>query len=329
MASATVSPQGDLAGRSAPVSPQGDGKAAEPKLSNLTEAQAKALETRIAELTRTNTELSASERYWADRAQQAPPPAATAPPAPENFNEFIPEGPKPREGAPDYSDPTKFVEALSEKGPVAIVEALAQFGILPRDQILTDAAKVANGIVERKAATITADAALVGQYPELKDENSELFKATRIEYRNLVAVDPKLAKSSATLIMAARTAKLALDLKAAQTNGGQQQRRAPANAQPEDATGFFADDGATPEERERRERIAAQSGDRGHGANRETFADEGDELSAVQRSVIAAFNADGGFQITEDAYKNRARNGVQMGRVPTSVAAPASGRARR
>jgi len=166
------------------------------------------------------------------------------------------------------------------------VEALVNRGILTRKQardlIREEAAKVAKDLIRNETKKLQTDAEIARQFPELQDQNSALFKKTGELFRSMVADDESLARSPKALLLAARAAKAEL---AAAGNGSG--------------------------EEERLRRIAQQGGgDNARGAAFDSEAD--DTLTPMQRKILAALNADGGVQVSEEAYRKRAREGVRM-----------------
>jgi len=228
----------------------------------------------LAQLRRTNEQLAASERFWAQRAAAAG--HAADEPEPEeqvdDFSDVLPDDDTP--GAEDDS-PDKFVDDLSASG----IKALEKRGVLTKKEaakmIAEISAKVASRIVAKTTRQIQTDADLFTEFPELKDESSPLFQETGKEYRALVAMDPALKKSPAALLMAARVAKAKL-----------------APSRQDDA--------------ERRRRIEAQSGEPGRRPAHDGFEEDDDTLSPRQRAIIAAMG------IKEDDYVAAAKKGINV-----------------
>lgn len=183
----------------------------------------------------------------------------------------------------DDDSPDKFVEDLSEKG----LEALVKRGVLTRREarelIRQEAQQIAREMIEAETRKLQTDAEIARQFPELQDESSDLFKRTAKIFKEMVAEDESLKRSPKALLLAARTAKAEL---------------------------AAAGKGSASEE-ERLRRIARQGGgDHARGAAFD--ADDDDSLTPTQRKILEALNADGGVQVTEEAYKKRAREGVRM-----------------
>lgn len=189
-------------------------------------------------LLKRQAELEDSERYWAEQAKRGAKVKAAADDDPEGEQD---------DDAEDFGDPETFQEEFSTKG----MDALVKRGVLTRKQamglIREEAAKAANAAVQRETKKLSRDAELLGQFPELKDENAPLTKATAKIFKEMVAEDSSLKGSAAALKAAARIAKK--ELEAAEDT--------------------------------RLSRIARQTGDRGRAAS--FHDDDGDEgLSPLQ-----------------------------------------------
>ena len=128
----------------------------------------------------------------------------------------------------------------------------------------------------------TAHVDLVTKFPELQDAESELFKATGKIYREMVEADPGLKRSPAALGIAAKQAKLTLDLakKAA-----------------------LGDDNLA--ESRRLQRIAAQAGDRGARAGATDFEGGDDDAIGPEAQRIIAQLAR--FGVTEKGFVEERR----------------------
>lgn len=210
-----------------------------------------------ARLAKTNGELADSERFWSERARagekpepkEAPAPAAT--PADED----------------DYDDPAKFVEALSTKGAKAVAGYLKKAGYITKAEAEELATKSAKAVVDVARASLTADAELIGRYPELKDDTSALFKATAKHVKEMIADDPKLKNSPMVLKTAAKLAKLEL-------------AAADKENKPEETA-----------EEKRQARIDAQSGSRGRRAAA-SFDDDDDDthIGSQAREIMDAMH---------------------------------------
>lgn len=208
-----------------------------------------------------------SERYWAAAARgngarpEAQPEVDDGPDPSEFIDEELPAA-----GA-EEDTPAKFVDDLAAKG----VEAITKRGLVTRQEarrIATEAAiTVSRQLIGRERQAMTTDHVLSTEFPELKDQNSELFKETSVRYQKAVAMDPSAMKSPAALYLAAQAAKEAL------------KSRAPRRG---------ADDDYDGEEREsdRRQRASSQDG---RPRSRPESSDSGDYLGVEAQSIIKSF----------------------------------------
>jgi hypothetical protein len=237
-------------------------------------------------LRKTNQQLSDSERFWADKASKAGRGADDEDGDLEDVDDPAPKGGKKKAAADDadedLEDPAKFVDALSTQGPRAIAKWLKKNGYVTGAEAEVLATKTAKQAVTAARQAMTHDAELVGDYPDLKDEKSELFKETSAIFSGMVKKDPSLKKSTVALMMAAEQAKLKLQIK----GGGSRER---------DEGGDEGD-----RELERQRRIRSQNGDRGRRGD--SFEDDDDDSMGPQaKEVLAAF---GRFGVDEAAYKS-------------------------
>jgi hypothetical protein len=223
-----------------------------------------------------------SEKYWAELARGR---GAGAPDSEDTPADAPPPDDEPEESADE------FLDRLSKEGPRAVAKVAekiaAKAGYVRKADVEKIAAKIASEIVERKAGRMSADAKLVGQYPQLQDPKSELFQATATIYREMTDQDPELKKSPATLFAAARIAKA--ELKAA-GNGAR-------GRDVDDEPGDYREDR---EDREsRRRRIDAQQGDIGRGRSTPYEGDD-DPMGPAQRDVLDLFARAG---VDEKSYR--------------------------
>lgn len=264
-----VSPQGDHA-KAAPDSPDKGGGAKG-------KDEAATLREEIAQLRKTNQQLTESERYWAERAQGRSDDD-------ELDDESADDAPAPKQPAgdddgEDLDDPKIFVDALAERGPKAIAQWLKKNGYVTAAEAEGLAQKTASQAVAKARQALAQDSELMSEFPELKDSESALFQETGKVYRAMVKRDPGLKKSPAALYQAAETAKLRLQVAA-------KAKAAPDEDQePDDYR-----------ERDRRSRVAAQQGDRGRG--RSSFEeDASDAIGPQAKEVMEALG------VSEDEYK--------------------------
>ncbi len=252
------------------------GKKGEDK--NPLEERVKALEKEAADKDKRIGELTESERYHFERARQLA----------EGQDEGDDDEPKPKDDDELIEDSAdKTVDAFSTEG----IAALVKRGLLTkkdaREMFRKIAREEADQVIGVESAKLRTDAELVQKYPELSDSKSKLFERTGAIFREMVTGKPELERSPNALLLAARAAKAEL---AAETGAARQNES----------------------EADRQKRIAAQAG--GAGARGAGFTGDEDDktLSPIQKRIINRFNAEGGLQITEDAYGKRANEGVRM-----------------
>jgi hypothetical protein len=236
-------------------------------------------------LVRERDEAIQSERYWSRSRAGNEKAAVVVEPDPEiETDDLVPAitGDATVDEA-IFNDPDKWAEAIS-KGPAAIKSFVRSMGLVTGAEVADIAAKVAKRTVDLEKSRMAGDNVILGEFPELKDDKSELFKATTAEVRKMVGLDPKAANSPATLYAAAQVAKLKLDAKTAST------RRA-------------APDGETDDERydrveredERRSRADAQDTSRTRGRS---TADDTDMLGDQAKEVLRQMGG-----ISEDEFR--------------------------
>jgi len=213
-------------------------------------------------------ELSDSERYWAEQARGRTP-AADEPDEPAANLKPDPE---------EEESADEFLDRLSKEGPRAVAKVAekiaAKAGYVRKEDVEKIATKIASEIVERKAGRMSADARLIAEHPELKDEKSPVFIATAAVYREMIGRDPKLKDSPETLFLAARVAKA--EFKAA----------AGSRRDPDDEAGDYREDREDREDRRRR--IDAQQGPTGRGRSTPYEGDD-DPIGPAQRDVLDLF----------------------------------------
>jgi hypothetical protein len=180
----------------------------------------------------------------------------------------------------EIEDDTDVADDFAANG----IQALVKRGVLTKreaqEMVREEARRIAREEVERSRESLIRDAELARQYPELANEQSELFKRTQAIYQEMTQREPSLKNSAQTLPMAARLAKAELIAEGRQ-----------------DA---------------RQDRIMRQSGDRGYSSRYGGFDDDSNELSPTQRAIIERFNASGEAEISEEGYRKRAQS-VKMG----------------
>lgn len=251
--------------------PGAPGAAAPPAAGAPPAKDAAALEREIEQLKQSNGELQRTAEFWRGKASDKPADK-TPPPATE--------------------DDVDLLAVIATKGVKGLDEVLKKRGYISKEE--------ADQLVNAKAGLLKTEEQLYDQYPELKDQNSEFFKATAAEYRQLknAGVPEHLAMS-----MAAKSTALSF-LESGKRKTRQQQ----------------TDETKAQKEADRLARIAAQGGDRGA---RTTADDEGDdEITPAEERIIRNMlmhepGADGKLPTYEQAvekYRARAKAGVQVSR---------------
>lgn len=182
-------------------------------------------------------------RHWSEQARRTPAPApapAVQPPADD-----LPE------------DAAGFTDLLTSKGPGVLKQYIKKWGYVPGDEVERIATNRANEIVQQTTRTVTAEARIDREFPELANTASPLYQRTSQLLQEMVAMDANAAKSPATLYAAAGRAKA--ELAAAK----------PAPVAPSPST--------------RTERIAAQSAPRSHDLEDEGAMGEADLTPGQKR----------------------------------------------
>ena len=165
----------------------------------------------LAALTRDRDEARQSEKAWADyhrgggaAARPAPEPIVDELPKAEEFPD--PEGmeaPAEIEG----DTPEKMVDDLAANG----VAALSRRGFITAADALKLAKQVAievsGKLIDNKVAKMGTDQQIMQEFPELRNQQSELFIETAKRYQRAVAMDPNAKKTPAALYLAADAAR--------------------------------------------------------------------------------------------------------------------------
>jgi hypothetical protein len=228
-----------------------------------------ALQAKVDALTSQVAEGQRTAEFWYQKATAAPAAAAPAP-------------------AATAEEPEVDVLELATRGGKAFEAYLEGWA---KKQGWVKGAQMTEAI-SQKAAELAAQGKMIAEYPELKNEKSEFFQATAVEYGRL----KKLGVSEVLAMeMAAQSTELAF-LRAGKT-------KTPAQLKAE---------GVSAREQERRDRAAAGGGDTGH--RRQEASEESEELTPEQRQIAVALLVDG--DTTEEQaiekYKARAKKGVSM-----------------
>lgn len=241
-------------GAETPVVPAGQGK----------EDNVTITKSELDGLRRELTERTESERYWAGLARSSGrAPAPTVEDDTPDGREFLDED----EPNPELADDTaeKLVNDFASTG----VAALSKRGFITKadaHKIAADVAvKVSRELISRERQKMSADEAIIKDFPELKDQDSDLFKETAKRYTKVLKMDPSAMKSPAAFYLAAESAKEFLR--------GRQPR------QDEDR-----DRGGREREEDRRDRANAQDG---RARGRSQVVDD-DMLGEEAKSIIKA-----------------------------------------
>jgi hypothetical protein len=211
---------------------------------------AKAFRKELADLKATIAESNRAAEYWRGRAE-----GKGAPKAEEE----------------EIALEDDLVDAISSGDGKRIAKVIKGLGFVRQSEV--------EQAIASTRQSITRDAALVRQYPDLADEQSEFFQVATKHYSELVADDPGAKLSPATLKTAAKMAKLELEGK-----GSSSQSRG--------------------------ERINRQSGERGSRSSANASSSTAD-LSPMQRRIIDNLRSEGS-SLTEEGYRKRANSGVKM-----------------
>ena len=207
-------------------------------------------------LRRERDEARESERFWATQARRGGQEAAEVAEEPEEAIETADLVPAVTGNSEVdeaiFGDPDKWAEAVS-KGPKAIDAFIRKAGYVTGTEAAEIARKVAARTVEVERQKMGTDAAIIRDFPDLANKNSEHFKQTSVELKKLVALDPKAARTPSTLYAAAEIAKAKMDAKSGGGGRGRQH----------DDYEIDRYDRYDPEEEDRRLRAAAQDGTRG------------------------------------------------------------------
>lgn len=236
------------------------------------QAQVATLTNKVAEAERTAAEHQRTAEFWFNKSKEQPAAAAKA----------------------DAEEPDVDVLDLATKGGKAFTAWLNKWAAdngFVKGEAMTEA-------INTKASELAAQGKLIAQYPELKNENSDFFKATALEYG-------RLKKAGVSEVVAMEMAAERTELSFLREG----KLKTPAQ---------LKDEEKVRKEQERRDRAAAGAGD--HGSRRSESAEEDTELTPEQEriavSMLAGEPGPDGKPMTpeqaKDAYKARAKKGVSM-----------------
>lgn len=230
-------------------------------------------------------ESNEAARYWMEQARANNGAAA-----------------KPAEAETEPSTSVDLVEAITNGDAKAITQAMRDLGFVRKGEV--------ESVVAAGTRSRSTEEDLYKRFPDLKDEESDLFKTTAEVYNDLKRRDPSLAKSGLLAEIAAEIADKRLGNEPAR--GRRAAARDGAGARGEDEFDDEPDD----EEEERVSRVRRQTGDRGSRSSRGQDRGGSDELDKTQKTIVARLKAIGA-DITEDGYRKRATAGVRMSGLPT------------
>jgi hypothetical protein len=225
-------------------------------------------------LKRESNERAEAAKYWSGLHRQPRANEAAAETDEVDPREFLDE----EEATDDGDTPEKLVNDLASKGAAGLK---ARGFLTAKDAeklIAKKSVEIAQELIGRERQKVSSDAMIMAEFPELKDQNSELFKATATRYQRAVAMDPNAKKTPAALYLAAEAARESL------------KRTAPVKAREEEE-----EDRYNRPEREDDRRRRADSQD-GRTRNRGEV-DDRDMLGSEAKQIIAAMG------ISEDEYK--------------------------
>lgn len=241
-------------------------------------------------LQRQMDELRQSERYWAERARSGGKAEEPAPGAAE-------EGPDPNE----FLDPNEQPAGIEGDSPEQLVNEFAENGIaaLHKRGFITaaDAKRIAveaalhvsQELINRERHKMGTDQQLITRYPDLLDDQSDLFKETAPLLRQAIAMDPRAQNSIAVLTLAAEAASQKLK-----------------NRKPREEDEYEAPRRNGRESEERRQaRIAAQDG----RSNGRQLIDDVDTLGSEAAEVVRKMNIS-----PEQFLKSRKESGLTVRR---------------
>lgn len=254
-------------------------------------------------LEREVNELRSSNRQLVDLVGRAVPPKKDAAPAADPLDD-VDWGDDPNAKAdeePGPEDPTALVDDLAKLGR----DALAKRGFIRESEVRKivkeesrkAAVTAAKQIVGKTRTQVTTESAILRDFPDLADPESELYKATVPHIQAAVRLDPGAARNPSTLFLAATAAKAALDAK----GGGRQRGDRDVDPEDEEEEDREPVRRAAPSRNVRDIRIASQAGDRNRTPSRtERRGDDDFVMDADAKSVAKMMG------LTDDEYRTEA-----------------------
>ncbi len=243
------------------------------------------------------TEAENTARFWHDKAQT---PAAAV-----------------KTVAKKEENPADFIERLTEGGAAAIDELLAERGYLRKDEV---EARIAAS-VQHARQSVTVEAKLAQDYPDLEDSTSDFFKETAAQYQALISETPELKGNPKTMRLAAKlaAAEFEQDAEAKPARGKAKKTVVDDDEDGDETDDVDEDEDDTPAKREtsRVRRVNSQS-----VSSRRVKRDGNDEtLDPMQKSIVANLRA-AGSKITEESLIKRIQGGTKLsGRIGMAAAA--------
>lgn len=198
----------------------------------------KELRKQLAAARKTNERLERESQFNFNEAERLRRGRQQPEPDDDPDSDDEPEGDDPAEEAV-VGD---LLEDLAKEG----LKALKKRGFVTAKEATELARKAATDIISQAQTRMTQDARIVGANPDLNNPESELFKRTQIELKNLEQIDPAIRRNPAAWLHSAVTT-----AKAGLAAEGKQRRR--------------QTDDEDDDEQDRRRRVRAQSGDRSTG----------------------------------------------------------------
>lgn len=164
------------------------------------------LEQQLEELRNQNGQLKHDAEWWANFAKT---------------NGARPAADEPDEVAEVEETPESLLDDMSTMGAAA----LAKRGYVKFSDVEKLVDQRINQTVEEVQSGQQFDNMLNDQFPELKDQNSDLFKRTQVHFRDMVRIDPAAKGSRVTLLASAKMAKAELAIEGKKNQDQEDDRR--------------------------------------------------------------------------------------------------------
>jgi hypothetical protein len=279
------------------------GEETPPGPSETTEQRIQALERDLASTKANLEETRRSEQFWAGKARAGglPLPADV----PEDSED---DDTSPQPGVSPFADETadRFLDDVGTHGS----EALRKRGFVSKDEVTAIVGDAVKQVREEVKGTLALQSrhqaidAELAKFPELLADSralqanpgakvSQMYELTQAHYRQMITDDPKLKNSAGAMLTAARMAKKEIDLEAKHNN-------------------------PPPPNTSRRERVAAQMGERDAGVGSGDEVEGDDELSSTAREIVGNLarhlvvkdpKTGKVIRSAEDVYRGQLKNG--------------------